>query len=85
MNESQAITLRWTTAIGCVSWSALYGWDQALTSLCLLLTTYIYDEVGLSKHVIGKNLCNIGGYVTFELGATRIIGLLFSYEQAVQH
>jgi hypothetical protein len=34
----------------------------------------IYDEGGASKHVAGKNFCNIGGYVTFEIGATKIIG-----------
>ncbi|KAJ7643356.1 UbiA prenyltransferase family-domain-containing protein [Mycena polygramma] len=73
LNESQAVILRWAIASGCVLWSSLYGWDQVVTSLGLLLTTLLYDEGGLSGHVIGKNLCNIGGYVTFEIGATKII------------
>ncbi|KAJ7146034.1 UbiA prenyltransferase family-domain-containing protein [Mycena epipterygia] len=73
LTESQAVSLRWATAVVCVLWSAVYGWDQVMTSLGLLLTTYIYDEGGASKHVIGKNFCNIGGYVAFEIGATKII------------
>ncbi|KAJ7223138.1 UbiA prenyltransferase family [Mycena pura] len=73
VTESQAIVLRWAVAGICVIWSTLYGRDQVLTSLGLLLTTFMYDEAGLSKHVIGKNFCNIGGYAAFEIGATKII------------
>ncbi|KAJ7101906.1 UbiA prenyltransferase family-domain-containing protein [Mycena epipterygia] len=73
LTESQAYYLRWAIAAGCVLWSAVYGPDQVLTTLGLLLTTFVYDEGGASKHVIGKNFCNIGGYVTFEIGATKII------------
>ncbi|KAJ6579510.1 UbiA prenyltransferase family [Mycena vulgaris] len=73
VTESQAFFLRWAIAVVCVLWSAAYGLDQVLTSLGLLLTTFVYDEGGASKHVIGKNFCNFGGYVTFEIGATKII------------
>ena len=36
----------------------------------------IYDEVGLAGHWVGKNLCNVFGYLTFEIGATKIMGTL---------
>ena len=45
-----------------------------LATLGLLLTTIFYDELGLAGHHIGKNLCNIGGYTTLELGATKVMG-----------
>jgi hypothetical protein len=41
----------------------------------LVATTFIYDELGAASHIIGKNFCNIGGYASFEIGATAIIGL----------
>ncbi len=41
----------------------------------LVATTFIYDELGAASHIIGKNFCNIGGYASFEIGATTIIGL----------
>lgn len=40
----------------------------------LVFATILHDDVGLANHFLGKSLCNIGGYVAFELGATRIIG-----------
>ncbi|KAJ7203564.1 hypothetical protein GGX14DRAFT_535885 [Mycena pura] len=62
VTESQAIVLRWVVAGICVLWSTLDGRDQVLTSLGMLLTTFMHDEAGLSKH-----------YVAFEIGATKII------------
>ena len=41
----------------------------------LVVTTVMYDELGAASHIIGKNFCNIGGYASFEIGATTIIGL----------
>jgi len=40
----------------------------------LVLTTIMYDELGAASHIVGKNFCNIGGYASFEVGATTIIG-----------
>ncbi|EKM52334.1 uncharacterized protein PHACADRAFT_126070 [Phanerochaete carnosa HHB-10118-sp] len=74
ITQSQAITLRWISAGLCVWWSAIYGGDLALTSLGLFFTTFLYDELGLAGHPIGKNFCNIGGYTTFEIGATKLMG-----------
>ncbi|KAJ7764866.1 UbiA prenyltransferase family [Mycena metata] len=80
ITESQGYILRWAIAAVCVLWSAGYGGGQVLTSLCLLIITFVYDESGASKHVIGKNVCNIGGYVTFEIGATKIIATQHSLD-----
>ena len=44
----------------------------------LVATTFIYDELGAASHIVGKNFCNIGGYASFEVGATTIIGTLLS-------
>jgi hypothetical protein len=41
----------------------------------LVATTFIYDELGAASHIVGKNFCNIGGYTSFEVGATLIIGM----------
>ncbi len=30
--------------------------------------------VVLLKSLVGKNLCNVGGYVTFEISATKVMG-----------
>lgn len=45
-----------------------------IVTLGLVTTTTLYDECGLSGHVIGKNLCNIGGYTSFEIGAMKLMG-----------
>lgn len=74
LTEAQAVKLRWTVVAVCVAWSSTYGLDQVLTTLGLVLTTFLYDECGLAGHPIGKNFCNIGGYTTFEVGATKIMG-----------
>ncbi|GJE90540.1 UbiA prenyltransferase family-domain-containing protein [Phanerochaete sordida] len=74
ITERQALALRWGSAALCIAWSAMYGADLVLPSLGLFLTTVLYDDLGFARHYIGKNLCNIGGYTTFEIGATKIMG-----------
>ena len=59
----------------CAAWSATYGIDLALVTLCLVLVTILYDEAGFSNHPLGKNICNVGGYATFETGAIKIMGI----------
>lgn len=54
--------------------STLYGQDVAMASAALTLTTIAYDECALASHWIGKNACNIAGYVTFEIGASKLMG-----------
>ncbi|OCH86636.1 hypothetical protein OBBRIDRAFT_737651 [Obba rivulosa] len=70
----QAIVLRWILVAICITLSAAYAEEVVLMTLYLTLTTYLYDEMDLAGHVIGKNLCNIGGYTAFEIGATKIFG-----------
>lgn len=75
ITEPQAVALRWAIVIFCVFWSAIYDQDLVLTTLGLVATTFIYDELGAASHIVGKNFCNIGGYASFEVGATTIIGM----------
>jgi len=72
--ESDALILRWITTIICVLWSSMYGRDMIAATLGLIITTYLYDDVGMASHYFGKSLCNIGGYMAFEVGATRLMG-----------
>ncbi|KAI0644107.1 hypothetical protein C8Q79DRAFT_129844 [Trametes meyenii] len=70
-----AVALRWLLVAACVSYSAArHGPDVALASVTLSVTTFVYDELGLSAHHIGKSACNIGGYTALEVGATKLIG-----------
>ncbi|TDL18470.1 hypothetical protein BD410DRAFT_728472 [Rickenella mellea] len=74
ISRSQASKLRWSLVPICIGFSACYGWDVVLANAFLTLTTIMYDELGFAGHWLGKNFCNIFGYVTFEIGATKIIG-----------
>ncbi|KDQ61305.1 hypothetical protein JAAARDRAFT_191392 [Jaapia argillacea MUCL 33604] len=74
ISQRQAVALRWITVAFCIIWSASYNVGLVYITLALFVTTFLYDECGLASHPIGKNLCNIGGYTTFELGATTILG-----------
>lgn len=58
----------------CLWISSLHGWDVALCSISLTITMIVYDEFQLAGHWIGKNLCNVPGYLSFEVGATKIMG-----------
>ncbi|EKM50744.1 uncharacterized protein PHACADRAFT_188269 [Phanerochaete carnosa HHB-10118-sp] len=74
ITEPQATALRWISVGLCAWWSAMYGPDLVLPTLMLFITTFLYDELGLAGHYIGKNFCNIGGYTSLEIGATKIMG-----------
>lgn len=74
ISDAQIVVLRWMLVVACFAASALHGVDLMLTTLGLFLTTFAYDEFGLAGHCLGKNLCNIGGYTTFEIGATKLMG-----------
>ncbi|KAG5718710.1 Digeranylgeranylglyceryl phosphate synthase [Termitomyces sp. T112] len=69
----QAFTLRWVMVVFCIVWSAAYGAEMILVTLGLVATTLFHDDAGFSNHPVGKNLCNVGGYTTIEVGATRIM------------
>ncbi|KAH7903082.1 hypothetical protein BJ138DRAFT_1021170, partial [Hygrophoropsis aurantiaca] len=48
------------------------------SSAALSVVEFIHDDLGFSHHPVYKNLCNVGGYLTFELGATLILcGITF--------
>ena len=70
-----AVVLRWTLVFFCIFWSALNHDALVLSTFSLVTTTFLYDELELASHPIGKNLCNIGGYTSFEAGATMIMGI----------
>ena len=77
------MALRWAAVGVCIWWSAIHGLDLVLPTLGLLLTTVLYDELGLAGHYIGKNLCNIGGCTTFEIGATKLMGASFPRSSSI--
>jgi 4-hydroxybenzoate polyprenyltransferase len=79
ISESEAVALRWAVVAGCVTLSSMYDQDLVLTTLGLVAVTFTYDELGGAGNVIGKALCTAGGYISFELGATTIIGMSCRY------
>ncbi|KAF7972025.1 hypothetical protein HWV62_19239 [Athelia sp. TMB] len=81
----QMAALRWALPPLCVALSAAYGWDVAAASAGLTATTVVYDEWSLAGHWIGKNACNIAGYVTFELGASKIMGETSTLDATAVH
>ncbi|KAI0764644.1 UbiA prenyltransferase family [Fomes fomentarius] len=74
ISPSHARALRWIVAVLCIITSAAIGSDMVMCTLALLATTFLYDELGLSSHHMGKNFCNIGGYTSIEVGATKLMG-----------
>ncbi|KAJ6595532.1 UbiA prenyltransferase family [Mycena vulgaris] len=72
LTVAQARILRWLIVGVCQITSAFLGVNQA--SILLTITTLLHDDLNLSKHWIGKTICNSMGYLSFELGATQIVG-----------
>ncbi|KAF9028098.1 UbiA prenyltransferase family [Rhodocollybia butyracea] len=70
----QAIALRWVLVFVCIAVSSVFGWHLVVSTLTLIFTTYMYDELEISSHGVGKNLCAVGGYLSFEVGAVKIMG-----------
>ncbi len=56
--------------LSCLVLSALQGPWALFASGALTVVEILHDDLGLSGHLIFKNLCNVGGYTTFELGAS---------------
>jgi len=65
--------LRWGLMFFCLGLSLLFGVNVLVTSALLTVVEIVHDDFGLSGHPIFKNLCNVGGYATFELGATLVL------------
>ena len=59
-----------------LDWSAgpQSDWDLVWVSLWLLLASLAHEEGGLAENALGKNVCNVAGYVLFEIGATKLVG-----------
>ncbi|KAH9988177.1 UbiA prenyltransferase family [Russula vinacea] len=76
ISEPQALALRWAIVACCVSLSSLYDPELVRTTLGLAAVTFAYDELGGASNVVGKALCAAGGYISFEVGATTIIGVM---------
>lgn len=76
ISPSHARALRWIVAVLCIRTSEEIGNDMVMCTLALLATTVLYDELGLSSHHIGKSFCNIVGYTSIEVGATKLMGEL---------
>lgn len=74
VTREEAALLRKVLFVWCIGISACYGWEISLVSLILTVTMYLYDELGLSRHWLGRTLCNVPGYATFEIGAMKIMG-----------
>ena len=88
VSDRQIKALRIAMIALCVGWSlAFYGTSMLLVTLGLVLTTFAYDEMAFASHPVGKNFCNIWGYVSFETAAVRIMGKLrdFCYKSQRRH
>ena len=74
ITEHQITLVRWMSASVCIVYSSILGDDIVFLTCGLFLTIILYEEGGFAGHYVGKNLCNVGGYIAFEIGATKIIG-----------
>ncbi|KAG0699930.1 UbiA prenyltransferase family [Suillus ampliporus] len=66
-------TLRWGLMVFCLALSSIFGINVLISSMLLTVVEIVHDDFDLSHHPIFKNLCNVGGYATFELGATLVL------------
>lgn len=57
----------------CLSISSFFGLKTVCASAALTLVEVVHDDFNLSGHPLYKNLMNVGGYLTFELGATLVL------------
>ncbi|TDL26385.1 hypothetical protein BD410DRAFT_715760 [Rickenella mellea] len=78
-----ARALRWFLMIFCLFLSIPFGRGVFCASAALALVQIVHDDFGLSGHPISKNLCNVGGYLTFEVGSTLVISSGSSLDRTV--
>ncbi|KAF5347406.1 hypothetical protein D9758_011279 [Tetrapyrgos nigripes] len=69
VTPKQARILRWSLMVFCLCLSAVYSRMVFIASFALTIVEIVHDDVGFSGDTVLKNLCNVGGYSTFELGA----------------
>ncbi|KAG1736677.1 UbiA prenyltransferase family-domain-containing protein [Suillus paluster] len=65
--------LRWGLMVFCLGFSSLFNFNVLITSAVFTILVIVHDDFGLSGHPIGKNLLNVGAYVSFELGSTLVL------------
>ncbi|KAH7904666.1 UbiA prenyltransferase family [Hygrophoropsis aurantiaca] len=73
INVHESRKLRWSLVVICLGLSSWFGRGVVFSSAALSVVEFIHDDLGFSHHPVYKNLCNVGGYLTFELGATLIL------------
>ncbi|KAG1731805.1 UbiA prenyltransferase family [Suillus paluster] len=66
-------TLRWGLLIFCLGLSSLFSSNVFITSVVATVLMMAPDDFNLSCHPIFKSLCNIGFYMTFELGSSLVM------------
>ncbi|KAG1819085.1 UbiA prenyltransferase family-domain-containing protein [Suillus subaureus] len=71
LKDSRA--LRWGLVVFCLGFSSLFSLNVVITSGVYTVFVVMHDDFHLSHHPIFKNLCNVGGYVTCELGCSLIL------------
>jgi len=69
----QAHLLHAIVTVLCISSSALYGWQMALGSIALTITTILYDYFRMSAQWTTRVPLVVTMYGVFEYGATKII------------
>ncbi|KIK81858.1 hypothetical protein PAXRUDRAFT_832579 [Paxillus rubicundulus Ve08.2h10] len=73
---------RWFLLAICLCLSGWHGVGVFSASAALSLVEIVHDDYGFSSDPVFKNLCNVVGYLTFELGATMILcGLEMSVDR----
>jgi 4-hydroxybenzoate polyprenyltransferase len=75
VTRQHATWLRWLLLPACLYLSISYGYGVAFASAALSLVEFVHDDLRLSGHPVFKNACNVGGYVTFELGASLVLSM----------
>jgi 4-hydroxybenzoate polyprenyltransferase len=66
--------LRRDTVILSLALSFMFGSTVTWISLVIAVATYVYNEAHLASHWLGKSGFTAVGYVSFQAGATLIIG-----------
>ncbi|KAE9402110.1 hypothetical protein BT96DRAFT_1017810 [Gymnopus androsaceus JB14] len=69
ITPAKARVLRWNLTVLCLLFSIYAGPLVLLSSLSLTLVEFVHDDIGLRLSAVLENVCNVGGYITFELGA----------------
>ncbi|KAJ8086071.1 hypothetical protein PM082_004890 [Marasmius tenuissimus] len=70
VTAEQARSLRWLLVPVCLGFSIYRSPWVFYASAALTLVEIVHDDFECSGHLMLKNFCNVGGYTTFEVGAS---------------